>query len=298
MPFAPRRAAAPVAALALAAVALTACSSKDDPYKNYQGSTATSASLPSGSATATGAAAQASGAPTAAPRTGKKVPAAQLAAQIEQAARAKGSVAFTIVSSGAQQLDGKGEAKGSGTGTELQLTATVAGSQGLEIVKKAGSVYLKPPSPMGGKPWIKITNSPDDMFRPLYAQVFQGLETAGDLSATAAAIKGMGTFRAAGSEVVDGVPTTKYVASPPAKKGVKLLPQVFQTLTAQTLGNAKTTVALWIGADGLLHRTTDVFTIDKRNVATSLVTYSQWGKPVTVSAPPTAQVTQAVRPAG
>jgi hypothetical protein len=290
----PRRFAAPALALGVAVLVLTACSGSD-PYKDYQGSGATSAAVPSASAVASGK--PATGAPTAAPRSGKKVPAAQLAAQIEQAARAKGSVAFSILSSGAQQLSAQGESKGTGAATELQLKATIGGAQSLEIVKKSGLVYLKPPSPMGGKPWIKISNSPDDMFRPLYAQVFQGLETAGDLSATATAIKGMGSFRAAGTEVVDGATTTKYIASPPAKAGVKLLPQVFQTLTAQTLGNARTTVALWIGPDGLLHRTTDVFTIDKRNVATSLVTYSQWGKTVSVTAPPTAQVTQAVAPA-
>ena len=100
----------------------------------------------------------------------------------------------------------------------------------------------------------------------------------------------MGTFTEAAKEPVDGVQTTKYVAQPPPAKAVKMLSGPYQSLNTQSLKGAKTTVALWVDGDGLLRRTTVVFTLRNVPPAQTLVSYKKWGEPVTVQAPPAGQV--------
>ncbi len=286
-----RRLALPAIGLATL-LALSACGPGSSGSTDTSGDAGTATSATS-SSTSTPIA----DAPTAAPKTGQQVAGSALAAQIAARASADTSQTFAILTQGAQSLAANGQTKGTGSGTALTLSATIAGAQALQIIRSRGVIYLKSPSPVGGKPWVKITNSSRDLFRPLYQQVFKGLETAGDVSETAAVIKTLGSFRSAGTEVVDGVPTTKYVAQPPASKGIKLLPQAFSALTTEELKGAKTTIAIWVEANGRLHRTTAVFSGFGSTRTTSLVTYSGWGGTVSVAAPPASQVTTLMRPA-
>jgi hypothetical protein len=291
MPSPRRGAAVPVIGLTVL-LAVSACSSGSG------GSAANTDPNPNGTvASNTSSAQPIAEAPTAAPKTGRTIAGSRLGAQVAAKAAADDSETFAIITQGAQTLSANGQAKGTGEATALTLTANIASAQALSIIRAGGVIYLKSPSPVAGKPWVKITNSSRDLFRPLYDQVFKGLETAGALSETAAVLKTLGTFRSAGTEVVDGVQTTKWVADPPAAKGIKLLPQAFSALTAQELKGARTTIALWVEPDGRLHRTTTTFSGLGTVRSTSLVTYSGWGSPVSVSAPPAGQVTTLTRPA-
>jgi hypothetical protein len=288
----PRRLAAPAVGLA-ALLTLTACSAGS--LGSSSDDSGSGAGTPPATASASGT--PIADAPTAAPTAGQKVSGATLGAQIAAKAATDRSETFAIITQGAQTLAANGQSKGTGNATALTLSATIAGAQALQIIRAGGVIYLKSPTPVAGKPWVKITNSSKDLFRPLYDQVFKGLEVAGDVNETAGVIKTLGSFTSAGVEVVDGVRTTKYVAQPPATKGIKLVPQAFSALTTEELKGAKTTIAIWVEPDGRLHRLTTVFSGLGTAKSTSLVTYSGWGAPVSVAAPPAGQVTTLTRPA-
>jgi len=100
----------------------------------------------------------------------------------------------------------------------------------------------------------------------------------------------MGAFTEAAKEPVDGVGTTKYIAQPPPAQAIKMLSGPYQSLNTAALGQARTTVALWVDDGGLLRRTTVVFTVGNVPPAQTLVSYKNWGQPVTVQAPPAGQV--------
>ena len=227
--------------------------------------------------------------PTALPTSGAKVPGAALARRIADGARDKRTVAFDVLATGAETVAGSGVARGSGPASQLKIDVKV-GTQDLGIVKTGGAVYFKTPTPLNGKPWLRVSSDPKDPLSRIYSQAFLGLDTVADVPRVATLVGGMGAFTEAATEQVDGAQTTKYVAQPGPAKAVSLLSGPYQSLTAQSLKGAKATVSLWVDGDGLLRRTAVVLTMRNAPPARTLVSYKEWGQPVTVTAPPAGQV--------
>jgi hypothetical protein len=288
---APRRLVRTLALAAAGALALgvTACSGDDeDPFAKVDTSRPKT-TLSSGNAIA-------SDAPTAVPTSGAKVEGAVLAQRMSAAATAKKSVAFDVLATGAEAISGTGAAKGTGSSSELKIDAKIGGRD-LGIVKTGPTVYFKTPSPIGGKTWLKISQNPQDPLSRIYSQAFLGLDNLADVPRVASFVKGMGAFTEAAKEPVDGVQTTKYVAQPPPPTALRMLSGPYQGLNVQALKGAKTTVALWVDAEGLLRRSTVVLTVRNVPPAQTLVSYKNWGQPVTVQAPPPAEVLTGPTPA-
>jgi hypothetical protein len=267
---------------------LTACGGDEaDPYSAVD--TSKSGATPSASAGGASDSAVDDSAATEVPANGAKMPGTTLAKQMAAAARDKGSVQFDMVSTGSDNLNGEGAVKGTGAKSELQIRAEIRGSK-VEIVKTGSTVYLKSPTPIAGKQWLKVSPSAKDPLSAIYTTIFGGFEGASDVVKMTEYVAKMGTFRSGGEEDVEGVKTTKYVAAPPATVGTKLLPSSYQALGAEALQTAKTTVSLWVDKDGLLHRSTVVFEMKDVPSVKTLTTYHDWGKPVKVTAPPASQV--------
>jgi hypothetical protein len=227
--------------------------------------------------------------PTELPAAGAKVEGATLAQRITAGARDKRSVAFDVLATGAESVAGSGVAQGSGDSSQLKIDVKVGGRD-LGIVKTGGAVYFKTPTPLNGKPWLRVSADPKDPLSRIYSQAFLGLDNVADVPRIASFVKGMGAFTEAAKEQVDGAETTKYVAQPAPAKAVPMLSGPYQALTPQSLQGAKATVSLWVDGDGLLRRTAVVFTMRDSPTARTLVTYKEWGQPVTVTAPPAGQV--------
>jgi hypothetical protein len=282
----PARTTLALAAASALLLGVTACSGDDeDPF----------AKVDTSRPTTTAAAAAASPAdlptdvPTALPESGAKVQGSALARRIGDAARDKRTVAFDVLATGAESVAGSGVARGSGASSQLKIDVKV-GAQDLGIVKTGGAVYFRTPSPLNGKPWLRISTDPKDPLARMYSQAFLNLDNVADVPRVASFVAGMGAFTEASKEQVDGAETTKYVAQPPPAKAVQLLSGPYQALTAQSLKGATATVSLWVDGDGLLRRTAVVFTMRNAPPARTLVSYKRWGQPVTVAAPPAGQV--------
>jgi hypothetical protein len=286
-----RRVRAAVAVAGVAALALTACSGGDDPPP--AGRTRPSnlvTPLSQSSPGATAPAGMPSGIPTAVPAGGAQVAAATLATTISAAATRQRTVAFDVLSGGAQDIAGSGVAKGSGTSSQVKIEARVSGSS-LGIVKTGSTVYFRTPAPIRGKAWLKVSENSADPLSKIYAQAFLGLDNAADVPRVATFVAKMGRFTRAATEPVDGVATTKYVGQPPAATALPLMSGPYQQLaTSGSLAGAKTVVSLWIDEAGLLRRTAVVFTLRDVPPVQSLVEYKKWGQPVTVQAPPAGEV--------
>jgi hypothetical protein len=230
------------------------------------------------------------GAATAVPQQGAKVAAADLARRVGAAAAAERTVAFEVVATGAQDISGKGVADGSGGASRIRIDAFISGSP-LGIVKTGPTIYFKPPAPISGKPWLKVSTNAVDPVSKIYSQAFLGLDSAADVPRIATFMKDMGQLTEAAKEPVDGVPTTKYVGSPPPATAIRLVPGPYQGLGGSpSLKGAKAVVSLWVDDEGLLRRTAVVFTLRDVPPVQSLVSYKNWGQPVTVQAPPAGEV--------
>jgi len=279
----PARATLALAAASALVLGVAACSGDDDdPFAKVDTSRPTTT-------TAATAADLPTDAPTALPESGAKVQGAALARRITAGAHDKRTVAFDVLATGAETVAGSGVAQGSGDSSQLKVDVKV-GSQDLGIVKTGGAVYFKTPTPLNGKPWLRVSSDPKDPLSRIYSQAFLGLDTVADVPRIATFVGDMGTFTEAAKEPVDGAETTKYVAQPPPAKAVRLLSGPYQALTDQSLKGAKATVSLWVDGDGLLRRTAVVFTMRNAPPAKTLVSYKNWGQPVTVTPPPAGQV--------
>jgi hypothetical protein len=269
-----------LAAAVAVALGVTACSDEEDPFAKVDTSqpktTLSSGNVPTD-------------APTAVPASGPKVAGDVLARRITAAATAKRTVAFDVLATGAEAVSGTGVAKGSGASSELKIDVQISGRP-LGIVKTGSTVYFRTPTPIGGKEWLKISTNPQDPLSKIYSQAFLGLDNLADVPRIASFVADMGQFTEAAKEPVDGVQTTKYVAQPPPATAIRMLSGPYQSLNTEVLKAGKTTVALWVDDQGLLRRTTVVFTLRNAPPAQTLVSYKNWGQPVTVKAPPAGQV--------
>ena len=300
------RARTPVAVAALAlslTLGLAACSGGDSDEEwtpNRPNGTFSPGSEQGGAGATPGASAGAA-APGATPgkANGAKVPGASLAQQIEAAAAKAKSADFDVQVTGVQPMTASGSTAGSGSNLQLKMDAVISETSKVEIIKTGGVVYLKPPSSASsGKTWLKITSAKNDPYRTFYDTLFSNLERSGDVGAAADVIGQISSFRAESNETVDGVQTTKYVATPPAKTGVQLMPATFRQVNDQILAGAKSEVSVWVDGDGLLRRTAITVSLPQsQDTASStskqLVSYQNWGKGVKVSAPPASQVAAA-----
>jgi hypothetical protein len=226
----------------------------------------------------------------------RKVPGPVLAQRFAAAATKAGTVSFTVLTTGAQDLSARGVARGSGSRGDLQISADTGGDGKIDLVRTGGDVFVKPPGGAGSV-WMLATPEPSDPFNTFYQQLFVGFQSTGDVAAGAKGIARMGTFTAVGTEKVDGVPCTKYVAQPPPEQGVALLPRTYESLGPEALRSGRTTVTLWVDRSGLLHRTTTDFAAKGGQRSRALTSYRGWGKPVTITPPPAGQVVRG-RPVG
>jgi hypothetical protein len=204
------------------------------------------------------------------------------------------STKVTFESSGLTQ-----SVTGSGTfrfGRDLgaDLSVTVAGQGNIRIVVLPDAFYLKLPSTAGlpgGKDWIKLTSKGDDALSAAFGPMLDQLSQSFDPTGNAAVLKASTSVTRAGTATVDGVRTTKYTATVDLAKvaaavGGGLATQYKALATSQT---TSLDYAIWVGDDSLPRKFSTTIETPQGDV-TAVGTYTDWGAPVTITAPRASEI--------
>jgi hypothetical protein len=106
-------------------------------------------------------------------------------------------------------------------------------------------------------------------------------------------LRGAGSVREVGEEDIDGTPTTHYHAEIDLQKAIEKVPAKYRAIASEgmkMLGNSFP-VDVWIDHDGLPRRfAIDIEIPGGQGSVKESIDYSDFGAPVTVEAPPAAQV--------
>ena len=176
------------------------------------------------------------------------------------------------------------------SGADFAMTAGLPGGKTLKMVVVGGTAYMNVGEKYQGKHWIRIAPGGSDPLSKVLGPMLAKLGTGVDLDAQLAGVKDA-RITSATRTTLRGVPATRYTLVSSEQALLAQLekfapaPEVREALRAQFEG-AHAESVMWIGDGDLPLR------VDSRVVggtapgATSTVSYSDWGKPVSISAPP------------
>lgn len=259
-----RSSAAPVVAV-VAALALAGCGGSKAATPATGGSSSPSSSTTSSSSATSSPA---------------KLDPATFAQQVSSAMVAKKTGHMTMTAAGAQT--GSGDFDLASGNTRVQVNAK---GLTIEAVLVAKILYIKgiPGSP---RPWVKIDPNATDKLSKAFSSVFD-LSKSNDPRTTVALLKDS-TGTDVGAATVLGQQTEHYHFSIPVSAYSAILKPAAAKQFASVV-KKPVSLDLWVRPDHLPVRGTTVVDISGKTT-TSEVTYSDWGKPVNVSAPPASQV--------
>jgi hypothetical protein len=205
--------------------------------------------------------------------------AANLAPRLIAAQAKAGSVHVdgTIAGGGtAGQVSLAGDVRLAGRHTAAHFTMSLAGvGEGIEAIVLNSVMYLKLPMLSSSKPWLRMDLNSGPM------AVMRSLNTTSMLNG----LKGALALKPVGEETVNGVSTTHYTVTVDAAKALKA-----QGIPSSSLGGTvpkQLTYDLWVSKDDLVRK----ITMSLSSFSVNL-NFSNYGKPVTVTAPPANQVSQ------
>ncbi|QGN58242.1 hypothetical protein [Nostocoides sp. HKS02] len=232
------------------------------------GSSGTATSSSTTSSMAAGASSSAAGG---ALKAGDTVDGAALATRMTAAMLKAGSGTLTVDLGATGQVSGAFAIK-SGV-MEQQMAMTVQG-QPMEIVSKGGIIYMKG-IPGSTKPWVKIDPKATDPFSTMFAgltgQMGDPRQLAKALEGTTATV----VSSSADATVYDvTIDPSKLTGASGQTSGQTATPSVGPVKARYTLDAQDRPTAMKVDAQG----------------QTVVVTFADWGKPVSVQAPPADQV--------
>lgn len=256
-----------------AVVALSACGSSTDTRSPAKaGASASSQSAPA--ATADKPSSQQ-------PPAGGTIDGEVLAAKVVDAMIAKKTAHASLAIAGAPAGAGQYEF------SSPPKVAMKMSQQGvdLQIVQVGGITYIKG-IPGTKKPWFTFDPKGTDAFSKLMASMVDSSKS-NDPRALISMMNGV-KGRDLGTEHVDGAPTHHYVFEVPLSAyGRVLSPQLLSVMKGMMKGLI--VMAYWVDDEFLPRKLSTVMTLSG-NEQETVITYSDWGNPVTIVAPPAAQV--------
>lgn len=186
----------------------------------------------------------------------------------------------TITGSGDQTLDhGRTEA--------FDLTQTVPGVGDIRVVMVDGQSYVQLPAGINpsDKPWLLVSS---DSSNPVVQQLAASLESVTQSSSLEqyTAFTEASTVKVMGHEQVDGADATHYALTVDVTELPNGTPGRQDLLTA---GLLTLPVDLWVDEHGRPVKVSEELTVRGQQIST-LVTVSDFDKPVTITAPPADQV--------
>jgi len=155
--------------------------------------------------------------------------------------------------------------------------------------------YLKIPG-LGstGKPWVKLSLTGKNGMGAALGQLLQSAENSNPANQTAA-LTASKDLRKTGTEVVNGIPTTRYEGSYSVADQLKKMPPSLRKMTAKSiaaLGITRVQFTIWIDGQHQMRR---VITVEKGSstTITTKLDILAINQPVKVTPPPPSQVTPA-----
>jgi hypothetical protein len=155
--------------------------------------------------------------------------------------------------------------------------------------------YLKIPG-LGstGKPWVKLSLAGKNGTGAALGQLLQSAENSNPANQTAA-LTASKDLRKTGTEVINGIPTTRYEGSYSVADQLKKMPPALRKITSQSiaaLGVTKVQFTIWIDGQHQMRR---VITVEKgsSSTITTKLDIISINQPVNVTVPPPSQVTSA-----
>jgi hypothetical protein len=222
-----------------------------------------------------------------------------LAANVAAHTAAKPSVHFVLTTAVAgQSFTGDGDAK-LGAQPALQLTMSVPPVGQLSARLIDDLLYLKLPENLAlGKPWVRVDPNGDDPISRTLGASLRQLKQNGDPAQSLQRFQGAAVITAQRPEQLNDKATIHYSMTIDMKKVSAGLndPDLKQMIDKALQAGVDTfPVELWVDQEYLPVRT--IMDIPFKNPRTQQadrvkvsIDYSDWGKPVTISAPPDEQV--------
>lgn len=216
-----------------------------------------------------------------APVQGEEVDPAALLDDMKAAVKEHESAHLTLeTTGGAQGMSGEGDVSYAGDSTSMQMAVTMPqmgnGEMEMRLVDEIMYLAMPPMTPKGK--FIKLdTNDPNSPFGDM-----SGMLSGDPLSSFEAFDAGLKKVEHVGQEDVDGEQLDHYVLTVDAAKAAEAQGQQLPSGAPETV-----TYDLWLDDQSLMRR------IEFEQAGGGLVmTMSDWGKPVTVKAPPASDVMQ------
>ena len=216
--------------------------------------------------------------------TARTLDAAEFTTNLRNAAFTKRTATLTMAGDGGLKAQGVVRY---GSDLAMALTMTTAGKR-IRVVILGSTYYVDPGAKIGGKTWLRIDEHGTDAISKALAPTMGYLRQQSDLSQPSTAFRGVKAVGKAGP-VVDGAPTVAYTIRLTSAQLLATVPPDLRTTLGPGLAGA-TSVSTYYVDSAWLPRKVVVVTTTKGKKATSTLTYGKWGRPVTVAAPPAADV--------
>ena len=206
----------------------------------------------------------------------------EVATKMADAMLAKKTAHMSMTTNGTPTMTGDSE-----VGNPIKVAMKIS-QQGLklEVVQVSGLLYIKG-IPGTTKPWIKVDPKGTDAFSKAMASVSNEISKSSDPRALVETMEGV-KGKHVGTEQVGGDSTEHYLFLIPISSYAKVLsPAGLKALKGMVKGPIAND--LWVGEDNLPRKMATTMVVGGKKQLTEL-TYSDWGKPVNIVAPPAAQV--------
>lgn len=187
-------------------------------------------------------------------------------------AHLEGSI--TAGSMGQVELSGDLRLSSANPGAHLRMSLALLGD-GIEAILVDKTMYVKVPGLSSEKPWLKLSLRSG----PLASSGLGALNMASMLKG----LEGALSVKPRGQENVDGVATTRYAVTVDAAKA--LAAQGLDSLVPSAGKSPKVVYDLWVDDDDLVRKLAM-----KTGSASVQMTFSAYGEPVTITAPPASEV--------
>jgi hypothetical protein len=215
--------------------------------------------------------------------------------RVAQATAEQTSVKLGLSTDGAESASGSGAIQFEPVAATMAFTGDFEGQQEtvqIRLVDDAVYFSMSMLTQLTGKEWIKGTADGDDEFSQSMRPFWEELKTSADFSTSLEYLTKGTTVKEVGTETIDGVETTKFQLTADIAEAAKVATASQKELIteAKAKGLKTLTSFLWVGTENDLPVKYEQTDISDGKTSVTTVTYSGWGEPVEVEAPPASDV--------
>ena len=221
---------------------------------------------------------------------------ADLASQVDKGASSSNSAKITLdATMQGQAIKATGEYQLKPSVAMDMTMNTPEGAMHMVLVDNV--LYIQLPeserSQMGGKPWVKISANGDDPVSKMLGSMLSTVSDNVDVTKQIEQIKNAGTITKSAQENLDGQQVVHYwidvdVQKLAAQQTNEVMKSALESLAKQ--GTKTLKYEMWVRGDGLPAKFTTQMPVGAGQPVAVTVGFTDWGKPVSVQAPPADQV--------